>query len=224
MGSASAKSTQQLALRQVECQQDATGDNAQVTEIDLLTWLTSPQATEALDRARASRAPGTDPDPLGGITMLRRAFPMLTPDQCALAMTQAELGERAIRRYGIDDRLFFTRDGLEQATRPLLAARRASLIAASGAARVADLTAGLGFDTLAMTRAGLAVTAVERSPQTAVLLAANVPAARVIVGDATDAGILHAVHTNSHFHAWIRARTRTRESKRARRSGPSSNE
>ena len=131
-------------------------------------------------------APGT----LATAAVLRSAFPNLSPDQCAAALTQASLRTLASARYGIEGARFLTRDGLEQATRPVIARRRAQIIAASGAARLVDLTAGLGFDSSAFVSAGLDVTVVERSPQTACLLAANVPTARLVLGDATDASIL----------------------------------
>ena len=63
------------------------------------------------------------------------------------------------------------------------------MLLAAGCTRVADLTAGLGFDAGAFVAAGLAVTVVERSPSTAALLTANVPSARLIIGDATDNAI-----------------------------------
>ena len=158
-----------------------------MTDLALAQWLTSPSAAAILDHAQALEPSSTSPS--ASITAsgaLRRAFPELSPEQCAAAMTQVDLRRRAVVRYGIDGSQFLTRDGLEQATQPVVASRRAAMLVAAGCTRVADLTAGLGFDASAFVAAGLAVTAVERSPETAVLLAANVPSARLVIGDATD--------------------------------------
>ncbi|MCX6414049.1 MAG: class I SAM-dependent methyltransferase, partial [Actinobacteria bacterium] len=158
-----------------------------MTDLALAQWLTSPSAAAILDHAQALEPSSTSPS--ASITAsgaLRRAFPELSPEQCAAAMTQVDLRRRAVERYGINGSQFLTRDGLEQATQPVVASRRAAMLVAAGCTRVADLTAGLGFDSSAFVAAGLAVTAVERSPETAVLLAANVPSARLVIGDATD--------------------------------------
>jgi len=168
-----------------------------VTELGILQWLTGPLAVPVIERAQDlnSPAPGA-PSTLAAAAVLRRAFPELSPDQCAAALTQVSLQTLASARYGIEAARFLTRDGLEQATRPVIARRRAEIIAASGAARLVDLTAGLGFDASAFVSAGLDVTVVERSPQTACLLAANVPTAKLVLGDATDASILaEATHS-----------------------------
>jgi hypothetical protein len=165
-----------------------------VTEIGIIQWLIGPSAVPVIERAQdlTSLAKGAQGAP-GALTTsaaLRRAYPDLSPEQCAAALTQASLRDLASERYGIEEQRFLTRDGLEQATRPVIARRRAQIIAASGSARVVDLTAGLGFDASAFVAAGLDVTVVEQSPQTACLLAANVSAARLVLGDATDPSIL----------------------------------
>jgi predicted RNA methylase len=83
--------------------------------------------------------------------------------------------------------MFFTRTGLEQATRGLVARRRAERLAGAGAQRVADLGCGIGADALAFARAGLSVLAVEADPDTAAVARANTAGldVSVIVGDAT---------------------------------------
>lgn len=164
-----------------------------MTQLDLAQWLTSPSAAAIIARAQALVSLSAGPSAI--ITesaTLRRAFPDISPEQCAAALTQAGLRALASGRYGIEGALFLSRDGLEQATRPVIAQRRAEILAASGCARVVDLTAGLGFDASAFVSAGLEVTVVERSPQTACLLAANVPTARLVLGDATNPDILAA--------------------------------
>jgi hypothetical protein len=161
-----------------------------MTAAMLAQWLTGPGAVEILAAAAAlTSAPG-DHTTLSDLQSLRRAFPDLSGEHCGAAMTQATLRCTAQQRYGIDGNPFLTRGGLEQATRPVVAERRAQVLAAAGVQRVADLTAGLGFDAAACLAAGLSVTAVERDPETAVFLAANLPDARVLLGDATDPEVL----------------------------------
>src|SRR5581483_426304 len=93
------------------------------------------------------------------------------------ALTQAVLRRRAITKFGASAAdLFFTRTGLEQATRGPVAARRAARLAGSGAGSVADLGCGIGADTIAFARAGLRVHAVDASPVAAAATAHNVHA------------------------------------------------
>lgn len=146
------------------------------------SWLTGPQARDVLADAQAL-AGG---DPLADAATLRRRHPELTPDQTSQALAQASLRRQAAERYGITEPLLWTRDGLEQATRPEVAAHRAAQFVRAGARRVVDLTAGLGADTRAMLAAGLQVTAVERDPVIAELLRSNAPDADVVCADAMD--------------------------------------
>jgi hypothetical protein len=69
--------------------------------------------------------------------------------------------------------MFFTRTGLEQATRAAVAARRAARLAGAGVTRLADLGCGIGSDAIAAARAGIRVHAVEADPLTAAVAAAN---------------------------------------------------
>lgn len=151
-----------------------------------MAWITSPEAVAAL-----SDAAGLGRD-LGAAEALQRRYG-LTGDQRAAVLTQAELRAKAAARWGQPtDRLFFTRDGLEQASRPAVANWRAERLRSFGAQAVADLGCGLGFESLAFTRAGLRVTAIEIDETTADLARANLDgtSAHVIVGDITDAALL----------------------------------
>ena len=152
-------------------------------------WLSSPLAREPLHHAvqTAAEHPG---DPLAAAAALRRQCPDIEPPQAAAVLEQAHLRRLADERYGLTGDLLLTRDGLEQATRPAVAARRAGILARGGARRVLDLTGGLGLDDIAFSDAGLTVTTIERDPVTAVLLAHNCPAARVIEADATEPKLL----------------------------------
>jgi hypothetical protein len=122
---------------------------------------------------------------LATVSALRRAYPA---ELVAAAVTQARLRDRARAKFGADaDRMFFTPDGLEQATRASVAAHRAARFA--GTARVLDLCCGVGGDLIALARAGLAVHGVDRDPLTVEVARANVAAlglagASVSVGDA----------------------------------------
>ena len=162
-------------------------DDAPV-DLDIASWLTSPSGAAAVAAAQAQWQ--TSADSLAVSSRLRRELPDLDSAQVAAALSQAELRALAAARYGITGSPLLTREGLEQATRPEVADRRARVLAAAGITHVIDLTAGLGFDSAAFVRAGLTVTCIERSPEIATLLAANLPGATVITGDSTDPSLL----------------------------------
>src|SRR4030095_16970744 len=83
--------------------------------------------------------------------------------------------------------MFFTRAGLEQATRPEVADHHARRFLQAGVRRVIDLGCGIGSDSMAFARAGLEVVAVEVDPQTAAVAQANLAgAAEVISADANE--------------------------------------
>ena len=97
------------------------------------------------------------------------------PDLVGSALTQARLRVRARVKFGTDaDRMYWTAEGLEQATRAVVATHRSGRYAALGASRVADLCCGVGGDLTALARAGLPVLAVDSDPLTAAVAQANV--------------------------------------------------
>jgi SAM-dependent methyltransferase len=117
-------------------------------------------------------------DPLVAASALRSAG--VAPALAAAALTQADLRRRAAAKFGPGAAaMFFTRAGLEQATRAVVADRRAARLAAAGVTTLADLGCGLGSDALAAARAGIRVHAVDADPLTAAMAAANVAAARL---------------------------------------------
>lgn len=154
-------------------------------------WIASAEAQEPL--AYASAASGADALRLGAD--LQRRFD-LSPEQRAQVLTQVDLRARAARRWqvGVDD-LLFTRDGLEQASRPAVAQWRARRLREFGVASIADLGCGLGFESQAFTDAGMRVTAVELDAPTAELARANLGgrAAEVVCGDVTDPEVLEPI-------------------------------
>jgi hypothetical protein len=136
---------------------------------------------EALDAAMSEE----DPESLAAATRLRARF---GPELAATALTQAALRRQARTKFGeAAAELFFTRAGLEQATRPEVADHHASRFVEAGVRRVLDLGCGIGSDSMAFARAGLEVVAVEVDPTTAAVAQANVAGrAEVICADASD--------------------------------------
>ena len=124
-----------------------------------------------------------DPESLAAATRLRATF---DPALAAAALTQAGLRRQARAKFGAEaETMYFTRDGLEQATRPAIADHHARRFVAAGVRRVIDLGCGIGSDALAFARAGLEVVAVERDPDTAAVAAANLAGrATVVCADA----------------------------------------
>ncbi|WP_229400625.1 methyltransferase domain-containing protein, partial [Micromonospora okii] len=155
-------------------------------DLDQFAALRTPEGSAAL-AAAAGVAGG---DPLTAASALRSAG--LPAGLAAAALTQAELRRRAVGKFGpAAAGMFLTRAGLEQATRGVVADRRAERLRAAGVRTLADLGCGLGADALAAARAGIRVYGVEADPVTAAMAAANAEAAgladrfTVECGDAT---------------------------------------
>ncbi|WP_062463134.1 class I SAM-dependent methyltransferase [Demequina soli] len=109
------------------------------------------------------------------------------PALVTAAMSLAELRREALPRLGpAADGMAFHRAGLEQASRAIVSALHAERFAAADCTAVADLTAGLGADAMALAARGLAVLAFEADEATATLAAHNLapwPGARIVHGD-----------------------------------------
>ncbi|MEU4621642.1 class I SAM-dependent methyltransferase [Actinoplanes sp. NPDC023801] len=139
---------------------------------ELLRLLRTPEGLKAL--AVAAEVAGGEP--LAAASALRaRGF---GAELAAAALTQASLRGRAAMKFGEDaGGMFFTRAGLEQATRAVVADRRAARLVAAGVETLVDLGCGLGSDALAAARHGISVHAVDADPATAAVAAANAEAA-----------------------------------------------
>ncbi|TCC58677.1 class I SAM-dependent methyltransferase [Kribbella pittospori] len=149
-----------------------------------VTALLDGSGAEVLAEACAAYQPGKE---LQLVERLRRRYDATL---VTIAVTQASLRHRAVAKFGADAaRMYFTPDGLEQATRTTVGTHRATRIASTlpGSSMV-DLGCGIGGDLISAARAGLRVTGVERDPETAATARANLTAlglpGEVMVGDA----------------------------------------
>lgn len=154
-------------------------------DLEAFRWLLTADGARLLADASASLAAGEDT--LASQTRLRRTA---DPSHVAAALTQATLRVRARAKFGEDaDRMYFTPDGLEQATRQRVAAHRAARLVAASAATVVDLGCGIGGDLIATSRAGLTAAGVDLDPVRVAVAQANLDAlglrGAVMVSDAT---------------------------------------
>ena len=152
-------------------------DNGHVSAIPLPFGLTEEALTGAMSEE--------DPESLAAASRMRARY---GSELAAAALTQAGLRRQAKAKFG-DAALtmFFTRAGLEQATRPEVARYHANRFLESGVSRVVDLGCGIGSDSMAFLRAGLDVIAVEVDPTTATVAQANLAnRAEVICADASE--------------------------------------
>src|SRR6266536_5951565 len=108
--------------------------------------------------ARLSRELVTPETALWLASTLRQEYPA---DLVATALTQIELRERARVKFEHAERMYFTREGLEQASSERTAEHRARRYA--GVGRVCDLCCGIGGDLLALAER-CSVLAVDRDP------------------------------------------------------------
>ena len=109
-------------------------------------------------------------------------------DVVAGAMTQSRLRAAGAAKFGpFAQGMLFTQEGLEQATRLQVAAHHAKRYLDAGIDKVADLTCGLGADSMAFASLGLSVLAFELDEATALMADHNLrhwEDARVVNADA----------------------------------------
>jgi len=151
-------------------------------DLDAFRWLLTDDG-----QALLARASGIDGDELHAQAELRRSA---DPEQVAAALTQVDLRRRAEPKFGdAAARMYFTPDGLEQATRAAVAEHRAARLATFGAKSLIDLGCGVGGDLLAASAAGLTAAGVDLDPVRVAVAEANLKAlglpGAVAVADAT---------------------------------------
>lgn len=154
-------------------------------DLDTFRWLLTDEGQALLAEATALVA--ADTPALAAGEALRRTT---TAERAAAALTQVELRGRARGKFGdVAERLYFTPDALEQATRLRVAEHRAGRAVAFGARTLIDLGCGIGGDLLAAARAGLVCAGVDLDPVRVAIAEANLAAlgvgGAVQVADAT---------------------------------------
>ena len=98
----------------------------------------------------------------------------LSPEMTSVVLLQRRLRTKAAGKFGeFAEHMFFTEDGLQQATRLSVAARHAARFRDAGFTHVADLGCGIGGDALALAGLGIRVTAVDRDDVAAAIATYN---------------------------------------------------
>jgi hypothetical protein len=156
-------------------------------DVETARWLTSDVGRAAVAAAVQRLDDGADE--LAVASGLRTVS--AHAERRAAVLDAASARRRARRRWPNADELLFTREGLEQASDPAVAAHRAGRLLAELGHRsmttdtVVDLCAGIGGDAIALARAGadlgVRVLAVDTDAARLMLLAHNAEAAGVTV-------------------------------------------
>ncbi|MFI2362236.1 methyltransferase domain-containing protein [Promicromonospora sp. NPDC019610] len=130
----------------------------------ILSKLLSPDGWALL----AALPPYDERDAMKTVTTLRAQG--VAADLAAAVVTQSRLRARARAKFGdFADGMLFTADGLEQATRLVVAALHARRYLDAGVTTLADLTCGIGADSLAFAGTGLRVVATDLDETTAAI-------------------------------------------------------
>jgi SAM-dependent methyltransferase len=150
-------------------------------DLETFRWLLTDDGQDLL--AAATAAEGTP------LQVQKRLREHADADRVAAALGQVELRAHGAAKLGDDAaRMYFTRDGLEQATRAPVANHRAARVAVAGPS-VVDLTCGIGGDLVAFARAGLTTAGIDLDPLRVEMARANLAAlglgGAVEVADAT---------------------------------------
>jgi hypothetical protein len=151
-------------------------------DLDAFRWLLTQDGQQLLEAAGAH-----GDDSLAAQSALRRTA---SPEHVAAALTQVQLRRRAEAKFGdLAPRMYFTPEGLEQATRLPVATHRAARARAAGATTLIDLGCSIGGDLVAFARAGLTCAGVDLDPLRVAVAEANLAAlglgGAVSVADAT---------------------------------------
>lgn len=151
-------------------------------DLETFAWLLTAEGQRLLVRA----ASVTDPMREGARLREHDAA-----DRVAAALSQVQLRKRAETKFpGLAQRLYFTPEGLEQATRMSVATHRAARLALANTRTVVDLGCGIGGDLVAFAHAGLTAAGVDLDPLRVAVATANLEAlglgGAVQQGDVTD--------------------------------------
>lgn len=151
-------------------------------DLDAFRWLLTPAGQDLLERAASAPA-----DPLRASSALRKDA---SAEHVAAALTQTDLRRRAVAKFGDDAaRMYFTPEGLEQATRTPVARHRAARLQAAQIETAIDLGCGIGGDLIAIARTGITTAGVDLDPLRVEVARANLEAlglgGAVSVADAT---------------------------------------
>jgi len=154
-------------------------------DLDAFRWLLTDEGQALLVAAAEASPPGAEP--LAVQTVLRRTA---AAEQVAAALTQVELRRRAVAKFGASaSRMYFTPDGLEQATRLPVARHRAGRLTAFKTTSYIDLGCGIGGDLIAVAEAGITCVGIDLDPIRVAVAEANLAsfgfAGVVSVADAT---------------------------------------
>ncbi|MBP3954724.1 hypothetical protein J8F10_05425 [Gemmata sp. G18] len=154
-----------------------------IMDLEAFRQLLSPLGQSALGQAVALQP--TEATFLACSAALRKHH---SPELAKIALETALLRIKARDKFADADRMYFTREALEQSTSDVVARYRAARSAGFG--HVADLCCGIGGDALALASTGLTVDAVDIDPLRVAMTEANAAALGLsdrvlgIVGDA----------------------------------------
>ena len=138
-------------------------------DLEAFAWLRSPAGQALLRSASEMYADGVDPIRAG--ELLRRSAP---GELAAAAMSQAILRVAAAAKFGaLAERMYFTKDGLEQSTRIEISTHRAMRISFAAPSSVLDLGCGVGGDLVALARTGVTTAGVDLDPVRVAVAEAN---------------------------------------------------
>jgi hypothetical protein len=160
-------------------------------DLETFRWLLTAEGQQLLVRATEEYV-DAEGDPVAAASAVRRQE--VDADRAAAALTQVGLRVKGVAKFGDEAlRMYFTPDGLEQATRRRVADHRAARIAITENTSVIDLGCGIGGDLIACARAGITSVGVDLDPVRVAIADANLAAlgltGAVGVSDATDVDV-----------------------------------